>query len=482
MKKIGVVILVLVLATLALPGVLGMFTARQVEARVSDLNNTGTLLVTVTDYRRGWFASNVKLRIAAPAAPAAPAQPPAASDPATLALGYLHMLLDEPLAVAVRISHGPVTFSRGLSLRTSAIHATSDADDPRVASRMAALNVPYLFDFHAQAGFGGAIDFEAVIPPLDTAMSLVQIRFSGATLDGRLHGPRLSSRLAVDSLTLDAILVRLDIDGLRFEGDNTLMSRYVILGPADLLLSGVELSGPLLGLAPMLDGRQLRLSAANTLDRTSRTLSSEAHINFDRLAWRDEFLLSSAELRIRLHNLDLDAWQRLATTAEQMATGALPEAAAMTRVEPLLRELLAAGPGVAIDPLTVEIDGETMTATARIEVDGSRVTDQRLTDPGDLMTLLDIVDASAAASLPKSLVESVAADISRTQIRAAQSAGRPIREDEIDAMADAQANLILLVLASQGMIEEDGNNYRAELRIRNGAVTINGSALPFALP
>lgn len=479
MKKTGVVVLILVLAVLALPGLFGMFTARQVDARVGELNDTGTLQVTVTDYRRGWFASDVRLRIAAPATPM---QPPSAADPAMLALAYLHMLLDEPLAVTVRIAHGPLAFSRGPHLGTSAIHATSDADDPRVASRTAALGVPYLFDFHARAGFGGAIDFEAVIPPLDTDVSLVQIRFSGATLDGRLDGARLSSRLALDSLILDAALVRMDVDGLRFEGDNTLMSRHVILGPAELLLSGVSVSGPLLGPAPMLDGRLLRFSGTNTLDRTSQTLSSEARLAFDSFAWRDEMLLRSAELRLQVDNLDLDAWQRLATTAEQMATGVLPEAAAITRIEPLVRELLSGGPSVAIDPLTVEVDGETMTARARIAVDGSRVADRRLTDPGDVTMLLGMLDASAEASLPKSLVESVAADVSRTQIRAAQSAGRPIREDEIDAMAEAQANLILLVLASQGLIEEDGNNYRAELLIRDGAVTINGSALPFALP
>jgi len=49
-------------------------------------------------------------------------------------------------------------------------------------------------------------------------------------------------------------------------------------------------------------------------------------------------------------------------------------------------------------------------------------------------------------------------------------------------LAEAQAGLILVTLVSQGILVDAGETYRAELRLMDGMLTLNGEALPFGLP
>jgi uncharacterized protein YdgA (DUF945 family) len=49
-------------------------------------------------------------------------------------------------------------------------------------------------------------------------------------------------------------------------------------------------------------------------------------------------------------------------------------------------------------------------------------------------------------------------------------------------MAEAQSGLMLAMLVGQGVLVEDGDGYRTSLDYTDGALTLNGSPLPFGLP
>jgi len=49
-------------------------------------------------------------------------------------------------------------------------------------------------------------------------------------------------------------------------------------------------------------------------------------------------------------------------------------------------------------------------------------------------------------------------------------------------LAEAQAGLILVTLVSQGILVDAGDTYRVEMRLADGALTLNGTPLPFGLP
>lgn len=364
MKKTGIVILVLIALLLLLPAVFGLFTRDQVEERVSEINEAGLLDIQLSDYRRGWFSSTARLMVGAPES-ATPFTPDATSgDPAEIAMARMHALLAEPVAVVVTITHGPLPRSQGIHLGSSAIHATTDANDPRVAARMAALDAPWLFEFHARTSFGGTVRFDAAIPPVDTTYQGVLIRFS---------------------------------------------------------------------------------------------------------------------LRMEMTNLHMATWAQLLAETQQLSASATPEAVFATRLQPLLRDLLAEGPTLTVAPLTFVVNGDSVLLNLHFAVDPERVPDNLMAGVDDPMTFLNMFEVEAYATIAKVLLEELAANVARTQILAAQSAGRPINEDEIDAMAAAQANLILLVLATQGLINEAGDNYATAMTIRNGTLTVNGTELPLSM-
>ena len=57
-----------------------------------------------------------------------------------------------------------------------------------------------------------------------------------------------------------------------------------------------------------------------------------------------------------------------------------------------------------------------------------------------------------------------------------------IPPDQLDYMAEAQSGFMLTILVGQGMLIEDGDNYRSSLDYTDGALTLNGGPLPFGLP
>jgi uncharacterized protein YdgA (DUF945 family) len=481
MKKTGIIIVVLLALLLLLPGVFGLFTGSQVNQRVSEINEAGMLDIQIREYRRGWFSSSARLLVRAPQSATPFAMDAAPTDPAEVALAGVYALLAEPVAVRVTIAHGPLPRSRGMHFGTSAIHATTDADDTRIAARLAALDLASLFDFHARTSFGGAVDFNAVIPSVNTTWSGALVRFSGATSQGRARGADLKWDLRFDELDVDFGFGRVELGGVHFQGDNTLISRYLILGPADMRIDRIAMSVPMLGPDAAFRVRQLRLYGANTPDAQHRLLDSELGIAFDSMTLGEDVRVTDAELQMQLANLHLASWEKLLAESQQVATGASPEAVMLTRIQPLMRELLAEGPQLAVAPLSFVLNGDQVLLNLRLAVIGERIPDNLMAGMEDPLSMFDMIDLEADATVAKQLLEELAANVARTQILNAQAAGRPVNDDEIEAMAAAQANLILLVLSAQGLITDAGENYSATISIRQGTLTVNGTELPLSL-
>jgi uncharacterized protein YdgA (DUF945 family) len=441
-----------------LPGIFGHFTQRQVDARIEQLHASEAMTATLTDYRRGWFSSTAKIELGlSPAQAAAMAAAGADTDAAPFADAAA--LLDLQLPVVVEISHGPLAF---------ALQET--------------LGIPYLFEFRGRSGFNGALDFHAHVPPIEQSTLLSQLSFSGATLTGTQHGRKLVTDLRIDTIDIDAGLMRFTITGVRAQGDNEYLGRYIWLGPMDFEIAQVQMGGPMFGPEPALHGEALRAYGNNSLDDSGRRLDAVAGWAFSRMRVPDQPTFSDAEVAVTVSDIDVTALQAAIASMQQLATANAAADLSLRDVQPALARLLNAGPSVSVDPFTVRVDGRLLRASARIAVDAGAMPPAATLDLSDPTLLLGLVSIEAAASVDKSLVEEIATEISRTQILAAQAAGRPVDDDEIDAMAAAQANLILIVLMSQGMIQEEGDNYRAAVSIANGEVTVNGTALPFGLP
>jgi uncharacterized protein YdgA (DUF945 family) len=481
MKKLAIALLALVAAALVLPGIFGHFTQRQVDARIEQLRASEAMTATLTDYRRGWFSSTAKIELGLSPAQAA-AMAAAGADSGAAPFADAAALLDLQLPVVVEISHGPLAFADGVHFGSSAMRAIADPDHARIASLQEALGIPYLFEFRGRSGFNGTLNFDAHVPPIEQSTLLSQLSFSGATLTGTHHGRKLVTDLRIDTIDIDAGLMRFTVAGVRMQGDNEYIGRYIWLGPMGFEIEQVQMGGPMFGPEPALQGEGLRASGDNSLDASGTRLNAVASWGFSRLRVPDQPAFSDAEVAVTVNEIDVAALQAALASMRQLATSNAAADASLRDLQPAFARLMNAGPSLSIDPLTVRIDGRPLRASARIAVNPGAMPPAAAFELTDPMLLLRMASIEAEASVEKSLVEEIATGISRTQILAAQAAGRPVDDDEIDAMAAAQANLILIVLMSQGMIQEDGDNYRAAVSIVNGEVTVNGTALPFGLP
>jgi uncharacterized protein YdgA (DUF945 family) len=481
MKKLAIAALVLAAAALVLPGIFGHFTQRQVDARIEQLRASEAMTATLTDYRRGWFSSTAKIELGLSPAQAA-AMAAAGEDSGAAPFADAAALLELQLPVVVEISHGPLAFADGVHFGSSAMRAFADPDHARIASLQEALGMPYLFEFRGRSGFDGALDFNAHVPPIEQSTLLGQMSFSGATLTGTHYGRNLVTDLRIDTIDIDAGLMRFTVAGVRMRGDNEYLGRYIWLGPMDFEIRQVQMGSPMFGPEPALQGEALRAYSNNTLDASGTRLNAAASWAFTRLQVPNQPAFSDAEIAVTVSDIDVAALQAAIASMQQLATSNTAAEVSLRAVQPALARLMNAGPSLSIDPLTVRVDGRPLRASAHVAVNSGAMPPAAAFDLTDPMLLLRLVSIEAEASVDKSLVEEIATEISRTQILAAQAAGRPVDDDEVNAMAAAQANLILIVLMSQGMIQEDGDNYRAAVSIANGAVTVNGTTLPFGLP
>ena len=91
--------------------------------------------------------------------------------------------------------------------------------------------------------------------------------------------------------------------------------------------------------------------------------------------------------------------------------------------------------------------------------------------------MLGLVNTKADVRVSKILAGQLATLGARMQL-----AGDPsIPPDQIDYMAEAQSGLMITLLVGQGVLVEDGDGYRSAVEYTDGALTLNGSAMPFGL-
>jgi uncharacterized protein YdgA (DUF945 family) len=91
--------------------------------------------------------------------------------------------------------------------------------------------------------------------------------------------------------------------------------------------------------------------------------------------------------------------------------------------------------------------------------------------------LIGLIDTTAEVRLSKALAQNLATILARLQLASDGS----VPADELEYLAEAQAGLTLTLLVGQGVLVEDGDAYRSVIDFSNGALTLNGNAMPFGL-
>lgn len=466
MRKLGLGLIALAaIAVLGLPPVLGMLTQSRVEARVTALANHPVITARVVSYERGWFSSVARIELAT-------RTNYARAD----ALGA-----STPQAVLIRVdfAHGPIAALDGAHFGLSSMVARPDPAVPNYAGLLGQLGVPYLFELRARTAFNGTVEFDADAPPVEVAVAAGTFRFSGARLEGALRGRALAYDVRIDAVSLDAGSGGFRLERFTATGDNELHGS-VPLGPADLAVERLWLTDAAASGRPALDAANVRMHSNFALDANGTLVNGMQTFTVDSVTIAPDSTLRAATLELEYRNLDADALEAYSDALQRSAaTGALDPNAVLTAATPAVERLLAAQPSFAIDPLRFSLNDQTFDARLGVTTRPAALPPAGALDLRDPGLWLDVLVVDAEVTIGKELATALA-----TQVLSAQFAANDpeLPPEQIRYMAEAQVGLVLVTLLGQGLIVDQGDAYAARVSFGDGALTVNGAALPLGLP
>jgi len=461
-KLVIAAVVVVAIVLLAIPRVVASITEARVHERVAAIDANGTVAARVTAFERGWFRSTAKIELSL--------APDAAQ------LGNLPPMAMASIPIAVEFAHGPVAMLDGTYFGWSQMVAHLDPEAPGITELTQTLGVPYLFEFRGRTGFAGGLSFDADAPPFELPIDEALLTFSGGTLDGTFDGRQLEARTHVGSLDFTSPTGTFAISNLRASADNELRSQYVMPGEATFSIERIAVSDAFQGTTPVFETTNLSVVSATTLDSTGALLEMRVAYGLDSLRVA-ETEVSAATLEMVMRNLDVAALEAYSAAISDAAATSDP-ADVLAVLGPQLDRALRAGPSLTLDPIRFRLDAEPFEGRVELVARPDRLPPAGALDLDNPLLVMGLLDTDAEVRLSKTLAQKLAVLVAQMQLASDGS----VPADELEYLAEAQSGLIVTMLVGQGVLLEDGDDYRSSLVFSDGALTLNGNALPFGLP
>jgi uncharacterized protein YdgA (DUF945 family) len=467
MNKLAIAAAALLLVALfALPVAVGAITEARVRERVAAIDSDRRAAAELRSFERGWFRSTARIDLR-PLPDDLAASAAAAGNP----LGAM-----AALPIVVEYAHGPIAVLDGVHFGWAKLVARPDAAAAGVGGLMQALGVPYLFEFRGRSGYLGGLDFDADAPPFEVPVEDALLRFSGATLRGSYAAPRLEADARIGAVEVTSETGSLAVRGVNFSTDSELRSQYVMPGQASFAVDAISVVDALRA-ATLFEARNLRVASQTAVDPAGELLEVRIKYDVDSVRLENGELTAGA-LGVAMRNLDIGAVEAYSKLAADAAAAGVDPAALAESLAPHFERALRAGLSIAVDPLRFRYDGEPFDARVEITTNAARLPAAGLLRLDNPLALLGLFDVNAELRVAKPLATRLATIAARQQL----GTDPTIPPEQLDYMAEAQSGLVLATLIGQGVLVEDGEAYRSSFDYTDGAITLNGNALPFALP
>jgi uncharacterized protein YdgA (DUF945 family) len=452
----------LVVAFVALPGVVGSVTEARVRERVAAIDASPTAAAEVKSFDRGWFRSTARLELRF--VPDNVAQLP-----------NFASVLGPAAAVPVTIdfAHGPIAVLEGVHFGWSKLVARADVAAPGITELQQTLGVPYLFEFRGRSGYFGRLRFDADAPPFVLPLDESLLTFSGATLAGTFARSHLEADARIATVELASATDTFAVRGLVATADNELRSAYVMPGRASLSVDSVSAGD---AANPTFEAANLEIRSDVALDAAAELLEMKVDYDVDSVRVAAN-VVTGAALGLTVRNVDVATLEAYSAAATEAAAAGADEASLLASLGPHLERALKAAPSLTLDPLRFRYDEEPFDGRVEITTNVQRLPPAGTLDVDNPLQILGLVNIDADVRLSKLLAAHLAKLSARLQLGADES----VPPDQLEYMAEAQSGLMLTMLVGQGVLVEEGDGYRASLQFRDGTVTLNGNALPFGL-
>jgi uncharacterized protein YdgA (DUF945 family) len=455
----------LAVALLALPAVVGSIVEARVRERVAAIDENPEASAELTSFERGWFRSTAKIELKL-----APDDVAQFGDASATPLG-------DAVPIAVELAHGPIAVLEGVQFGWFKIVARPDIEAQSVAELTQQLGVPHLFEFRGHGPYLGGLVFDADAPPFAMPIDEALLTFSGGTLAGTFDGLRLDADAQVGSVELASPTGTFTVRGVQASTDNVLRSQYFMPGQASFSIASIAIAYPPQGATPTFEAANLRMNSDVSVDAADELL--EMRVNYDVGSVRvEDNELTAGAVAFTVRNLDAAAVEAYTATASDAAAAGADPTAIAAALGPHLERALKAGPSLTVDPVRFRYDGEPFEGRVEVTTNPARLPAAGTLNLENPLLLLGLVNTKADLRVSKALAGELATLGARLQL----GADPTIPPDQLEYMAEAQSGLVLTMLVGQGVLIEDGEGYRSSLDYTDGALTLNGNAVPFGLP
>jgi uncharacterized protein YdgA (DUF945 family) len=442
---------VIVAGSAAAPGFVGIQAQRDYDALVSQLEAAGYRLEEQS-YARGWFRSEARLRLALPAGDATTSVP--------------------TLVLRSHVVHGPFLGAERLPFGLARIDTEIGLDDRMLFAAAPQPPVQVLF------GFGGAGEAVLQVPSQRVPLPGGQISAELAGVTGHLRFTSGTAEaqgfVAVPGLRVAAADGgRAEIRGARLDLAIEPGASGLPTGAWRLALESLEAGGPAGPAAVSLQAVEMRADSREQAGEVTVIAEYGAGV-----AVIEGERYGPLAIRLRVAHLPAAALVRLRDAVEDARRGgAPPQAAAAMALLPLVDDLLASDPLVALDRLQVD------TPAGRVEGELEvRAVGMRLADAARLGTigLLSKLDGKASLRVPERLLRAGFRQQALTRLTAAD----PAEGKGADPAAEAErvAEQQLAALLAQELVVKEGDRVAAVASWRNGLLTVNGKTIPLPPP
>ena len=474
-KAIAIALIGVVAAIVGLPPVFGTITESQFHRRIAEINANGVWSLEVTAFERGWSDTMATIDVSLSSEAIERFQPVAGAPDPTPAFAAL---LDRTLTVLVDVNHGPVILRGGPYVGIARVTAHPDSAQPDIEELEELLGVPYLFELNGRSGLLGGLRFNTDVPAIDYADGSSETVFSGTRITGRLNGDELLLDFNVDSLAWSNPLVAISFDAISFDGDTQILPRQQWLGTVELSIGQVLVANRTAGSDAVFEAENVTLRSTGGRIGDGPLTTGTLTYATDSISAGGRFQFADTEIVIAFDRLDAEAFadylEAVAALPEREDQGVDPA----TVLTPIIRQLLAPEPTLSVDPIGFSIDGESFRASVHLRTHPEALPDAAASATLDPVFLRAAVSLVAEAAASRTLAHRIAAEIVKSQL-AANPAGGDGFPGDADAMAEAQAELMLGAMVAQGFLVEEDDDYRVTLEVENGEVRLNGNPVPF---
>lgn len=291
-------------------------------------------------------------------------------------------------------------------------------------------------------------------------------------------GRKVTFRGAWPVLGFDSKALRATLRGMRMHGDQRLGQGDIWYGKMEGTLKQVELAGRRKGEPASVALHNLRF--VSQVDERPTMIDIAQRFQAARIA-ADGEQMNNLTVAYRIVNLDkqsaieMVAMERKLRSLDQGTQDASKDLAAMMDIMGrLVRSAAKSNTALVFDRVSAGYAGHAFSLSGRIGFKG--VQDS---DGGQLMQLMQRLDARFELALPVALVKAVNLSIVK---REARSAGEKPSAAENNKLAQAMTDVFVDKLKKGGYVRLERGVLRSSVVLSEGKLTVNGKPAPLPLP